>query len=230
MHLAIIPARGSSKRIPRKNLMPFAGRPLIAYPLTAARSSGLYDEIHVSTDDPEIAEVAAAEGCPPRFARAVGLSDDHTGLLEVLRWVAREYERLGETIETVSLIYATTPLLTAEDLRRGFALFEQNGAAAPVLAVAEYPVPAQWAAVVGGDGRLQFLDFAATQNRSQDLPKTYYDAAAFNIYGRAHLLGTATADLAYLPYVLPRLRVTDIDTPEDLAFAEQLYRFARTGA
>ncbi|MGP1255692.1 MAG: acylneuraminate cytidylyltransferase family protein [Kiloniellales bacterium] len=224
MHLAIVPARGGSKRIPRKNLVPFAGRPLIAHPLAAAVASGLFDEIHVSTDDAAIAEVATAEGCPPRFARPSELSDDYTGLLDVLRWVVHEYEGGGESITTVTLIYATAPLLEAADLAGGFALFREHGGSAPVLSVAEFPAPAQWAAIVAEDGRLEFLDRAATEVRSQDLPPTYYDAAAFNLYGRDHLMKMAASDLRYLPYPLPRYRVTDIDTQEDLALAERLYR------
>ncbi len=229
MRLAIIPARGGSKRIPRKNVLPFAGRPLMSYPLAAARESGLFDEVHVSTDDAEIATVAAAAGCPPRFLRAAELSDDTTGLLDVLRWVVRAYGGLGLHADMIALVYATAPLLTADDLRHGAAVFTAAEGRFPVMAVAEYPVPAQWAAVTGADGTLEFLDFAATQIRSQDLPKTCYDAAAFSLFGAGHLLDMPAEALRYLPYRLPRSRAVDIDTAEDLAFAESLFRFHTAG-
>ena len=223
MQLAIIPARGGSKRIPRKNLVPFAGRPLIAHPLATARASELFGQIHVSTDDPGIAAVAAAEGHAPEFSRPAELADDHATIMQVLRWVLLEYQRRGSAYDTVALIYATAALITADDLRRANGIFVESGARHPVMAVAEYAPPVQWAMREDDKGLLQFVDFAATQVRSQDVPPAYFDAAAFSFFSPRHILDEPAEGLTFRPYHLPRRRAVDIDTAEDLELAELLF-------
>jgi N-acylneuraminate cytidylyltransferase len=226
-NLAVIPARSGSTRIPRKNILPFAGLPLIAHSLAAARTSGLFDEIHVSTDDPEIVEIAADAGARPAFPRAPELAGEHTTILEVLRWVMQEYGRRGRTFDGVALIYATAPLITADDLRAGHEEFTAAARRDAVMAVGEYPAPAQWAMTLADDGTLRFLDFKATQVRSQDLPRTYFDAAAFTFYAPAHILEMPPDRLRYRPYLLPRTRAVDIDTLEDIELAAIFYRAAK---
>lgn len=223
MIVAVIPARGGSKRIPRKNIRPFAGKPIIAYSIAAARECGLFDRIIVSTDDEEIAAVAGDCGAEAPFRRPAQLSDDHTGTNEVaahaLGWLAEH----GQSAEFACCIYATAPFIRAEDLRRGYEALAGSGKSF-AFAVATFGFPIQRAIrVVPGDGVAPFFP-QWTATRSQDLEPAYHDAGQF-------YWGRATAFRAGLPVyaahsiaiVLPRYRVQDIDTPEDWQRAELMH-------
>ena len=145
MRIAIVPARGGSKRIPDKNIVDFLGLPLMGHSLRAARESGLFDTIHVSTDSARIAEVAASLGHAVDFTRDPALADDHTPLLPVLRWTVEQYAARGKRFDTVCLLMPTAPLIEAEDLRRANTLFERHAGRRTVIAVARFPVPIEWA-------------------------------------------------------------------------------------
>ena len=198
--IAIIPARGGSKRIPRKNIVDFCGKPLMVHALETARASGLFDEIHVSTEDDEIAAVATAHGFAPAFPRERELADDVTGLFPVLAWVLEEYQRRGRTFSAVCLVMPTAPLIEAEDLEAGLRIYEQGGGALPVLATSRFPCPVEWAMRLSADGRLTAREPGMANVRSQDLSPAYYDSGTFIWLPAALLEPGITSDTKYLAY------------------------------
>jgi pseudaminic acid cytidylyltransferase len=224
MRLAILPARGGSKRIPRKNVRPFGGRPMIAWAIAAARDSGLFDRVVVSTDDTGIGEVARAHGAEVPFWRPPELADDHAPTVPV---IAHATQALGLPDDAaVCCIYPATPLLAADDLRRGLALLEA-GASGYVFPVAAYPSPVQRALRRDADGATHPLYPQYTQTRTQDLEPAYFDAGQF-YWARA---ATWRAGLGIHGHattlVLPEWRVVDIDTPDDWTRAEALCQALR---
>lgn len=224
MRIAIVPARGGSKRIKRKNIVDFCGRPLLAYPLRAAGESGLFDVIHVSTEDKEIAETANALGFAPQFLRDRALADDATPLMPVLKWVLERYVASDRCFDTVALLMPTAPLIEAVDLTAACAVFDAHGRTRPVLAVAPYPVPIEWAMRLDkGDG-LTMLNPAKQQVRSQDLAPAYYDSGTFAFFPPERILAYPKISTDYFAYRISREKAVDIDTPEDLALAETLLR------
>ncbi|UEQ03323.1 pseudaminic acid cytidylyltransferase [Halomonas profundus] len=224
--VAIIPARGGSKRIPRKNVKPFFGKPMIAWSIQAARESGMFDRIIVSTDDEEIAQVGKAYGAEIPFLRPAELSDDHTGLTPVMRHAIEWLQGQGDSPSIVACAYATAPFLRAVDLAASVSLFEKNPDTDYVLAVTRFPSPVQRAFIAEHQGYLKFLFPEFSTMRSQDLHEAYHDAGHF-------LMGRADAFIQYptsmagntLPHWIPRLLCQDIDTPEDWAHAEELFAF-----
>lgn len=219
--VAIIPARGGSKRIPRKNIRPFFGKPMIAWPIRAALESNLFDRVVVTTDDAEIAEIARSYGAEVPFLRQGDLANDHAGLTEVVQDAIRRLDLSLTTPDMVCLIYATAPFLRADDLRDGLERLRASDADY-AISVASFPAPVERALVVEG-GHLSMMNQANLFVRSQDLRETYHDAAQFLWAGVDTWLSERRAMRApTLPVVLPRQRVQDIDTPEDWAFAELL--------
>ncbi len=223
MIVAIIPARGGSKRIPRKNIRPFAGRPIIAYSIIAAQNCGLFDRIVVSTDDAEIAAVARDYGAETPFVRPPELSDEHTGTLAVtghaLTWLAKH----GCSAEIACCIYATAPFLTPEDLRRGYDDLIRTGKTY-AFSVTSFEFPIQRAVRITADGDVVPFDPQWMEWRSQDLEEAHHDAGQF-YWGRAKAfrsrLSLYVGQSAAI--VIPRYRVQDIDTPEDWKQAELVY-------
>ncbi len=216
--IAIIPARGGSKRIPRKNIKPFLGVPMLHWPIRAAQDSGLFDRIIVSTDDAEIADVAQATGAEA-LMRPADLSDDRTGVVPVVQHALRA---AGEAVGEACLIYATAPFLRAEDLATGWRALE---GASFSLSVTTFPFPIQRAVLKTPEGRLAMFQPEHAQTRSQDLPEAFHDAALFAWGTRAAwlsdipLYGRETA-----PVEIPRHLVQDVDTPEDWTRAEYMAR------
>ena len=226
--LAVIPARGSSKRLPGKNLREFCGKPMIAHILETARASALFDAIHVSTDSKEIAEVVAGLGFAAEFGRPAELAGDDIPLLPVLRHAADEYRRRGREFDQLSLLYACAPLLEAADLQAAMQLYDRLGAAKVVLGAASYPAPVEWAYRLEANARLAPLQPGMFQKRSQDLSPAYYDAGAFALFPMTRILDDAPHDERdFHGYVLPRHKAVDIDDAEDWRLAELLYRGAR---
>lgn len=224
MRLAVIPARGGSKRIPRKNIMPFGGRPMVAWSIVAARQSGLFDRVIVSTDDTEIAEVARDHGADVPFMRPANLSDDHTGTGPVIAHAVDWQNAHGEPAEVVCCVYATAPFIESADLRRGLDILHDSGADF-AFSVTSYAAPIQRALRVREDGRIEMFDPSQFNRRSQDLEEAWHDAGQF-YWGRAEawLSGKPLFGPHAAPVVLPRYRVQDIDTPEDWERAELLLR------
>ncbi len=223
--LAVIPARGGSKRIPDKNIREFCGRPMIGHILRAASDSKLFDAIHVSTESQRIADVVKALGHPVDFPRPDHLADDHTPLMPVLRYVAETYTAQGRAFDEVWLLMACAPLIEAEDLIEASRLFSSQGGDRSVVAVVQFPVPVEWAFHRRDDGRLDPVNAAMMAVRSQDIEPAFYDAGAFYAYpARAVLESSGAGDYsAYVGHLLPRLKAVDIDSEEDLQLAEFLF-------
>ncbi|KQZ28522.1 pseudaminic acid cytidylyltransferase [Mesorhizobium sp. Root552] len=223
MRLAVVPARGGSKRIPRKNIRPFCGRPMIAWPIEAARSSGCFDRIVVSTDDEEIAAVARECGADTPFVRPAELADDYTGTIPVLAHAIEWHRREGIDPRHVCCLYATAPFVRAEDLRSGLDLLEREGCDY-VFSVTSYPFPIQRAIRLVEAGRVEMFYPEHFETRSQDLEEAYHDAGQF-YWGRseAWCTGKPIFSVDAAPLILPRCRVQDIDTPEDWKQAEWLF-------
>ncbi|CAI8729090.1 Pseudaminic acid cytidylyltransferase [Pseudomonas sp. IT-93MI4] len=224
--VAIIPARGGSKRIPRKNLLPFDGVPMIVRSIRTALDSGLFEQVVVSTDDAEIAELALAHGAQVPFLRPAELADDFTGTAAVIVHALQQLP----AFDYACCVYATAPLLQARFLRQGFELLQQHPDKAFAFSVCSFGFPVQRALTLDGQGALTALYPEFRQTRSQDLPEAFQDAGQF-YWGRseAWLRGEVLYSSASLPVILPRHLVQDIDTLEDWKRAEYLYAALKAG-
>lgn len=227
--LAIVPARGGSKRIKDKNIINFLGKPLMAYPIEAAQQSNLFKLIHVSTESEKIKAVATSLNTHVEFFRETSLADDQTGIVPVLQWVVREFINRGQIFDDVCMLMPTAPLISARDLVEAYEVFLQQQRKIPVVAVAKYPVPIEWAYKIETESSklLRLFPEIMTDKRSQDIDDKYYDAGAFAFFKAEQLLDESY-DLGsqFIGYILPRVRVADIDNLEDLEFAEILYKGA----
>jgi N-acylneuraminate cytidylyltransferase len=221
--IAVIPARGGSKRIPRKNVKPFCGRPMIAWPIAAARESGCFDHIIVSTDDDEIARVALECGAEVPFSRPEELSDDFTATRPVVIHAIREAEKRWGPAEFTCCMYATSPFMTAADIRNGLDVLMGSDADF-AFAVTTFSYPIQRALKRTAGNRVAMFQPEHRLTRSQDLEEAYHDAGQF-YWGRtrAFLEDRQTFSDSAIPIVLPRSRVQDIDTLEDWRRAELMF-------
>lgn len=224
MRVAIIPARGGSKRIPRKNIKPFCGRPMIEWSISSALKSGCFDEVIVSTDDAEIAEIASQAGATVPFLRPAELSNDHAGTTSVIRHAIEAINTLGQTVTDACCLYATAPFVRVEDLRHGLKLLQEQDCDY-VFSVTSYAFPIQRAVRINAQGRVVMFSPEHFNTRSQDLEDAFHDAGQF-YWGRAEawLQGRQIFNPGSLPVLLPRHRVQDIDTPEDWIRAEWLFK------
>ncbi len=227
MNICVIPARGGSKRIPRKNIRPFCGKPMIGWSIEAAMRSNCFDEVIVSTDDGEIAEISKGFGATIPFTRPAELADDHTGTIPVIAHAGNWLIRNGYEPRYICCIYPTAPFLKEENVQQGLKkLCVEKCSYA--ISVTTYAFPIQRAVKLTGDGRIQMLDPQDYNTRSQDLEETYHDAGQF-------YWGTAEAwisrkmlfDIDSTAVVLPRWEVLDIDTLEDWELAERLFKANR---
>lgn len=225
-NVVIIPARGGSKRIPRKNLAPFDGVPMIVRSIRTALDSGLFDQVVVSTDDAEIADVARAHGAEVPFLRPAQLADDFTGTAAVIVHALQQLP----AFDYACCVYATAPLLQVRYLREGFELLEQHPDKSFAFSVCNFGFPVQRALTLDGQGALTALYPEFRDTRSQDLPEAFQDAGQF-YWGRsdAWLRGEVVYSPASLPVILPRHLVQDIDTPDDWKRAEYLYAALKAG-
>ena len=227
MRLALIPARGGSKRIPKKNITSFCGKPMIAYALEAAAKSGLFDKIHVSTDSHEIRNVVEGLGFPVEFMRDPNLADDFTGLAPVLRWVIEQYKARGEIYNEICCIMPAAPLLSSQDIINAFDIFTNEKGKYPLLVFTRFPVPIEWAFYKDKDGLMTASSPKMLMARSQDIEHAYYECGPFNIWRSDHLENNNPLTNKVLSYEIPSERAVDIDTPEDLIYAEHLYNFKK---
>jgi pseudaminic acid cytidylyltransferase len=223
MNVAIIPARGGSKRIPRKNIKVFCGKPMIAWSIEAARQSGCFDRIIVSTDDSEIAETARHYGAEVPFMRPARLSDDHTGTLAVIRHALEWLGEYGQAPEKVCCLYATAPFVCRSDIQRGLGILDETGCDY-AFSVTSYPFPIQRAIRINQEGRVEMMHPEQFNTRSQDLEETFHDAGQF-YWGKAQawLAGKVIFGPDSSPVLLPSHRVQDIDTMEDWLRAELMH-------
>ena len=224
--IAIVPARGGSKRIPNKNIRDFYGHPMISHILHTARASNLFDVVHVSTEDARIAQVAEGFGFPVSFMRPAELADDHTPLMPVLRHVVETFAARSQRFDEVWLLMACAPLIDTDDLQNGANLFAQTGGHAPVMAVAAYPAPTEWAFERQQNGYLDPVQPGMFAVRSQDLTTKYFDTGTFYVYPEQWVReSTGAGDYhSYVGLVLPRHKAVDIDTEEDWQLAELIFR------
>ena len=221
--IAIITARGGSKRIPKKNIKEFCGKPIIAYSIRAALDSGIFDEVMVSTDSEEIAEIARAYGAKVPFMRSAKTSDDFAATADVLMEVLERYQQMGRTFDVMSCIYPTAPFVTPEKLRSAYDTLTENQAimAMPVVA---FSYPPQRSYVLKGN----MLEMKWKENynkRSQDLEKMYHDAGQFYMYqveAFIQLKGQMTESI--VPVIVDEMEVQDIDNETDWKLAELKYQ------
>lgn len=222
MRLAVIPARGGSKRIPRKNVKPFAGKPMIGYAIDAARDAGCFEHIVVSTDDDEIAAVAQRLGAEVPFRRPAELANDHAATAPVIAHAIDQAHRVGWTVHQVCCIYPGVPLLRAQDLRDALALLEE-GLSDFVFPVLRFESAPQRAMQRDAKGRMAPMYPEFTMTRTQDLEPAYHDAGQFYWGTVPGWLSGRSAHAGGRSIVLPAERAVDIDTPEDWARAEALF-------
>jgi len=224
MKLAVIPARGGSKRIPRKNIKLFCGKPMIAWSIEAAISSGCFDHVIVSTDDAEIAEIARQYGASVPFLRPAVLADDYTGTTAVIQQAINWCAENGIDAQQVCCLYATAPFVCADDLKRGLAILSASGANY-AFSTTSYAFPIQRALRVDSQGRVSMFSPEFFTSRSQDLEEAFHDAGQF-YWGKASawLGGGVMFSPDSVAVQLQRHRVQDIDTPEDWTRAEWLFK------
>jgi pseudaminic acid cytidylyltransferase len=223
MNIAIIPARGGSKRIPRKNIKEFAGLPIIAHSIKAALECSLFDKVIVSTDDEEIASVAQKFGADVPFIRPSNLSDDHTATIPVIAHAIQTLQN-NYVIDNVCCIYATAPFVRYSDLIDAYnALLTHNKQYA--FPVTTFPFPIQRGVKRDVEGNIEMFNPQHFTTRSQDLEEAYHDVGQF-YWGRATawIEGKPIFSDAATTIVLPRHLVQDIDTPEDWIRAELMYK------
>lgn len=223
MKIAIIPARGGSKRIPRKNVRPFRGRPLIEWAIEIARNSACFDRIIVSTEDKEIADISRAAGAEIPFTRPVELSDDHAGTMAVIKHALTELAKQDCVPSHVCCLYPASPLLTPRSLHSAYQQLLASNVSF-CFGVVSYGHPIQRALRLGIDGRISMIDPSQALTRSQDLEPAFHDAGQFCwgttdafMEGISPMLQPASA------IILSRNRVVDIDNEDDWELAEALH-------
>jgi pseudaminic acid cytidylyltransferase len=220
--VAIIPARGGSKRIPGKNIKPFFGKPMIAWSIEAAKASGLFDRIVVSTDDPAIVEVAKQYGAEVPFIRPPELADDFTPTIPVIAHAINTLKEQGDTITEACCIYATAPFIRADDLVQAHRQLH-SGDWKYCFTVTEFAAPIFRSFEADENGAVSMFWPEHFETRSQDLPEALHDAGQF-YFGRveAWLEGAVFFAKHSTGYRIPRWRVQDIDTADDWTRAESM--------
>lgn len=227
MKIGIIPARGGSKRVPRKNIRPFAGKPIMAWTIETALQSGLFDRLIVSTDDREIADIAAEYGAEAPFLRPAELADDHAGIIEVVQHSITWLTDNAVDVEFVCCMLATAPFLQAEILSQALEELSDTSASY-AFSVTEYPFPIQRAIRINSENRVEAIWPDNIARRSQDLEQAFHDAGQFYWGTRdAFVRGEPIFATGSIPVRLPRYLVQDIDTPEDWKLAEFMFNAMR---
>lgn len=221
--IAIVTARGGSKRIPGKNIKDFCGKPIICYSIEAALSSGLFDEVMVSTDDEKIAEIAIKSGAAVPFMRSGETADDYATTDDVLMEVLGAYEKLGKTFDYMACIYPTAPFVTAAKLKAAMELLVEKGASG-VMPVVGFSFPPQRGMEIK-DERLVYSYPENAMKRSQDLETMYHDCGQFYCYDvRKYRACRGDLPDGYVPVIVPETEVQDIDNPTDWNLAEIKYK------
>ena len=221
--IAIITARGGSKRIPGKNIKEFLGKPIICYSIEAALTSGIFDEVMVSTDDEQIADIAKKTGAAVPFMRSDKTADDYATTDDVLMEVLETYEKNGRTFDYMACIYPTAPFVTAEKLKSAIGLLKEKDADG-VMPVVRFSFPPQRGMVVHDD-KLVYRYPENAMKRSQDLETMYHDCGQFYCYNVERYMA-CRGDLpnGYVPIIVPETEVQDIDNFSDWKLAEMKYK------
>lgn len=220
--IAIITARGGSKRIPRKNVKLFCGKPIITYSIEAALKSGLFEEVMVSTEDEEIARIAREAGAQVPFMRSSESAGDYASTDDVLLEVLAAYKERGREFDSFCCLYPTAPFVTAEKLRTAMGLLDKADSVMPVV---PFSFPPQRCMVLNGEGELRMKWPEHAKTRSQDLEPYYHDCGQFYCCKTAPFLECKTTDLPHMvPMIMSELEVQDIDNSDDWEIAELKYQ------
>lgn len=227
--LGLLPARGGSKRIPRKNIIDFFGKPMLAYPYTAAAESGLFDLIHVSSEDQEILSVAEGLGADVSLRRPDHLADDITPLLPLARWVVQSFDQAGQHFDDIVILFPCSPLLTPEDLTDAYATYRAHDRKKNLLTICKAPCYPEWYFRKQEDNSLDPITPGGSFISSHSLQSAYYETGTFTIFSREWLLGSTTLedDTNYIGHEIPPWRAIDIDQPEDLEYARVLFTLTK---
>lgn len=227
MRLAVIPARGGSKRIPRKNIKPFGGIPIIAWSIRAAINSQCFERIIVSTDDAEIADIANTYGAETPFLRPAHLSDDYTGTTSVIAHAIEWQNQNGQSVSQACCIYPTAPFIQAQDIQTGRAVLDASNIDY-AFSVTSFSYPIQRAFRITAANGVQMFEPENFEKRSQDFESAFHDAAQF-YWGRATawLSGQCLFSEVSAPIFLPRHLVHDLDTTEDWEEAELFFNYLK---
>jgi len=227
MNVCVIPARGGSKRIPKKNIKDFNGKPIIAYSIEAALQAGCFDRIIVSTDNKEIAKISIDYGCEVPFFRPEELSDDYSGTVPVIKHAIEWFESAGELVDNVCCLYATAPFVQPNFILQALQKLKDLKSDY-CFSVTDYRFPVQRSVHITDLGCVEMLYPEHFNTRSQDLEKVYHDAGQF-YWGRAQAFKEERSLFSSnsVPYILPSYLVQDIDTLEDWIRAEAMYRSLR---
>jgi N-acylneuraminate cytidylyltransferase len=222
--IAIIPARGGSKRIPRKNIKDFLGKPIIAYSIQVALESGLFDEVMVSTDSQEIADIAIKYGASVPFLRSKKNSNDYASTVDVVEEVLSEYKKIDKNYKYICCFYPTSPLINKDHLIKGMKLIEEFDLDS-IFTVIPFSHPIQRAFFVNKFGFIEMINPENAKFRSQDLQKTYHDAGQFYFLNSDRFLKEKKIFMEKtLPLILSDLDAQDIDSEEDWKMAELKYK------
>jgi pseudaminic acid cytidylyltransferase len=224
MNICIIPARGGSKRIQRKNIKNFNGKPIISYSIKAALESKCFEQVIVSTDDNEITEIAKKYGAEVPFVRPSKLSDDYADTISVIKHAIEWIEKNGKSIENVCCLYATAPFIQPQVITKSFQQLEESNAAY-CFSVTNFTSPVQRSIRINDNDRIEMVYPELFSKRSQDLEEIYHDAGQF-YWGKSEAFKSETllfSEFA-IPYILPRYLVQDIDTKDDWIRAEAMYK------
>jgi|TARA_B110000483_G_scaffold243576_1_gene334274 pseudaminic acid cytidylyltransferase len=224
--IAVIPARGGSKRIKKKNIKDFCGKPMITWPLEVLQKSNMIDEIIISTDSQEIASICESRGVKIPFFRPSNLADDFTGTAEVVKHATEWYlENIGNT-DLVLTVYPTAIFLSNEDIKNAYDVMLKNSSEI-VFTGTEYPYPIQRAVYLNDDNKVSMFEPENILTRSQDLKKSYHDAGQFYLSKKSAVINQISALSSFSSMlILPRERVVDIDTEEDFLIAERLFKLS----
>ena len=224
--LAIIPARGGSKRIPNKNIKNFLGKPMISYIVNTALDSKLFEKIHVSTDSLEIKKTAENYNLKVEFLRPQELSGDKIPIMPVLKFVVKKYQKLGEEFDQIWLLMACSPLVTSKDLISAKEIYQSYTPPKKLMSVSRFPAPIEWAFTKNKEGILESVKKDAFQIPSQEFKTSYYDTGNFCIFSNTEVLSAENAGEGenFIPFELSPLKSVDIDTKDDWGIAEKLYR------
>jgi N-acylneuraminate cytidylyltransferase len=227
-NIAIIPARGGSKRIPRKNIKDFLGKPIIAYSIEAALNSKLFDEVMVSTDDNEIVEISKKFGATIPFLRSEKTADDYSTTADVLTEVLKEYKKLGKVFDYLCCIYPAAPFVTSTKLNDSFDLLIKSSADL-VIPVVKFSYPVQRSLMIEYD-KLKYVWPENQNKRSQDIEPMYHDAGQFYwTKTEAFLKNKSLLSDNTIPYIVPETEVQDIDNKEDWKLTEMKYLLINRG-
>jgi N-acylneuraminate cytidylyltransferase len=221
-NLCIIPARGGSKRIPRKNIKPFMGKPIMAYSIEAAMQSGLFDEVMVSTDDEEFAEIAKQYGASVPFLRSEKTANDYASTVDVLLEVLMMYCERNEVFDNICCLYSTAPFVTSDRLKEAYGNIEKGAEAS--FTMVQYSYPVQRSLRLNDKGYVEMVYPEHLSSRSQDLEPIYHDAGQFYFTKVSALKEQKTLWCKKtIPLVLSELEVQDLDTLTDWQLAEMKY-------